>query len=339
MIEIKQHVPLQTLNTLNIQSSAQFFCKITSLNDVQQLLNHSEFKPTPKIILGGGSNILFTQDFGGLIIKNDIRGIEVILEDDDHVWLTVGAGENWHQFVLYCIEHGFAGIENLSLIPGTVGAAPIQNIGAYGVELESVFESLQALDLANGEVHNFTYQDCQFGYRNSVFKHELKNQFIITQVTFKLNKQADLQLDYGAIKETLAAMDINQPTIRDVSNAVIKIRQQKLPNPRELPNAGSFFKNPVISQADFEQLQQQHPTAPHYAQPNQHQKIPAAWLIDQCQLKGFKRNGAGISPNHALVIVNYSSNDGAVIQQLATYIQQQVQTKFNIKLETEVNII
>lgn len=339
MIEIQHNIPLQTFNTLNVQSLAQSFCEVTNMEDVGQLLSHSDLNTLPRLIIGGGSNILLTRDVEGLVIKNSILGREIILEDDAHVWITVGAGENWHQFVLYCIENNFAGIENLSLIPGTVGAAPIQNIGAYGVELESVFESLHAVELNTGEIHQFTHQQCQFGYRDSIFKQQLKNKFIITQVTFKLNKRPTLKLDYGNVKDTLDEMQIKQPTIKDVSNAIIHIRQQKLPDPHQLPNAGSFFKNPVITHSLFAHLQQLHPDMPYYAQANNHYKIPAAWLIDQCSLKGFKRDGVGVSPNHALILVNYSSHDGAAIQQLATHIQQQVHTQFNIALETEVNII
>lgn len=341
MNEIKKNAPLQAFNTFNVQSLAQFFCEVTNIDDIRQLLSHAELRTLPKLILGGGSNILLTQDVTGLVIKNAIYGKSIIRENDQHVWITVGAGEAWHPFVLYCIKHNFAGIENLSLIPGTVGAAPIQNIGAYGVELKSVFDSLHAIDLETTELRSFTNQECQLGYRDSIFKHTLKNKYIITHVTFKLNKEPVLTLDYGNIQTMLDAMHIKQPTIKDVSTAVIKIRQQKLPDPHQLPNAGSFFKNPIISQADFKKLQQQYSTMmiPHYVQPNQWYKIPAAWLIDQCQLKGLKQNGVGISPNHALVIVNYSCNSGATIQQFANHIQQLVYTKFGIQLETEVNII
>ncbi len=336
---MKLNYALKPYNTFNVQATAHYFCTIDTVLDVQELLRLARFAELPKLILGGGSNILFTQDYPGLVIKNNILGIEPIAEDDKHIWITVGAGENWHNFVRYCIHNHYAGVENLSLIPGTVGAAPIQNIGAYGVEVESVFESLQAIELSSGEIKQFTHADCQFGYRNSIFKHKLKNQYMISHVTLKLNKKAQLNTDYGDIQSRLREMQITHPTIEDVSQAVIHIRNQKLPNPQTLPNAGSFFKNPIISQNDFKTIHHKFPHIPHFNQPHDKIKIPAAWLIDQCQLKGMSENGVGISPHHALVIVNYSSQDGASIKKLSERIQQIVIDKFNIQLEPEVNII
>lgn len=335
---MKRHYPLQKHNTLRVKATADYFCTVCSVPSVQQLIVTPEYSSLPKLILGGGSNILFTRDFPGLIIKNDIHGIELIQESNEHVWLTIGGGENWHNLVLYCINRGYAGIENLSLIPGTVGAAPIQNIGAYGVEIESVLESLEAVNLTTGNIKTFSNKECQFGYRDSIFKRELKNQYIITHVTLKLNKQANLKTHYGEINSLLNEKNITQPTIKDISDIVIHIRNTKLPDPKTLPNAGSFFKNPIISADAFKQLKGKFPDIPHYHQNNK-TKIPAAWLIDQCKLKGFKQGNVGISPDHALVIVNYASDDGTHIKKLSETIQKIVADKFGIILKTEVNII
>lgn len=333
-MSIKTNQPLQKYNSFRVKALADYFIEVGSIDDLQSALPYN-----PKLVIGGGSNILLTQDFHGLVIKNNILGITPILEDDEHIWLTVSAGENWHQFVLYCLTHHYAGIENLSLIPGTVGAAPIQNIGAYGVELSSVFESLQAVDLNTGEIRQFTHQQCQFGYRDSIFKNSLKNRYCITHVTLKLSKKPKLNIEYGNIKHMLKAMHIDVPSITDVSNAVIKIRQSKLPDPAQLPNAGSFFKNPIITKDNFKTLQQQFPEIPHYPQADDQIKIPAGWLIEHCGLKGIKQNGVGTHPEQALIIVNYTASKGKEIQAFADYIQQQVQDKFNLQLNPEVNFI
>lgn len=330
---------LKALNTFHVDVTANYFTTVNSVQDAQSLLKQPELGQLTKLVLGGGSNILFTQDFPGLVIKNDIRGIDLILENDEYVWLTVGAGENWHPFVLHCIDNHYAGIENLSLIPGTVGAAPVQNIGAYGVELSSVLESLQAISLTDGSIRHFTNPECQFGYRDSIFKNTLKNKFLITYVTLKLQKNAKPITSYGAIDSTLAKQGITTPTIKNVSDAIITIRSQKLPDPAITPNAGSFFKNPIIKSTQFDALRAQFPDIPHYPQTNNQIKIPAAWLIDQCELKGYKDNGVGISPNHALVIVNYESTSGRNIYALSQMIQGRVAKKFQIQLETEVNIV
>jgi UDP-N-acetylmuramate dehydrogenase len=335
---MERNKQLQPFNTFNVQACANYFATVNSVQDAQTLLKNRDTNQLSKLVLGGGSNILFTQDFSGLVIRNKILGIEAILEDDNNIWLTIGAGENWHQFVLYCIAHNYAGIENLSLIPGTVGAAPVQNIGAYGAELESVFESLSAIDLITGDNRTFSQKQCQFGYRDSIFKKELKNKFLITHVTLKLSKHAHLNTTYGAVDSVLKDMKITQPSIADISKAVIQIRNQKLPNPETLPNAGSFFKNPIIELNHFEELKSNFPEIPSFPQPNQQIKIPAAWLIDHCNLKGFKENGVGISSDHALVLVNYNNPKGAAIQALSREVQDKVSKKFNVYLDTEVNI-
>lgn len=330
---------LQPHNTLNVKALARYFTQVRSIDELQHILANTHYRSLPKLILGGGSNILFTTNYPGLVIKNAIPGISLIQENDQYVWLKVGAGETWHHLVLYCLQNGYAGIENLSLIPGTVGAAPIQNIGAYGVEFESVLESLQAIDLFTHDRTSFNKQQCRLGYRDSIFKNEYKNKYMITDVTLKLNKTPYINISYHGIKNVLDKKGITHPTIRDISDAVIHIREQKLPDPKEYPNAGSFFKNPIISFAHFKKLKLQFPHLPQFTQANGDIKIPAAWLIEQCHLKGLRHNNAGVSPNHALIIVNYNNPSGQAILALSRHIQNTVQEKFGISLQTEVNII
>ena len=330
--------PLQPYNTLNVQAIAHYLADVQSLAELQSIIADTTYQNLPKLILGGGSNILFTQDYPGLVIKNSLRGITLIQEDDQHVWLKIAAGEPWHELVLYCLAQNYAGIENLSLIPGTVGAAPIQNIGAYGVELESVFDSLEALHLLTNEQHTFNKTECEFGYRDSVFKNKHKNSYIVTYVTLKLNKTPRINISYGGIKQALDKKGITEPSIHDVSNAVIEIRQQKLPDPKKLPNVGSFFKNPLVSHDIFQQLKTQFPDMPSFIQSNGEIKIPAAWLIEQSGLKGFRQQGVGVSDNHALVLINYNSPHGQAVLDLAQHIQQAVQDKFGVLIEPEVRI-
>jgi UDP-N-acetylmuramate dehydrogenase len=312
------------------------------VNNVEELLSvlkDEQFVSIPKMILGGGSNVLFTQDFQGLIIKNGLTGIQKVSEDADAVVLKVGAGENWHEFVLYAIDQGLGGIENLSLIPGTVGAAPMQNIGAYGVEVKDVFVSLEAINKETLEIEIFNVEDCKFGYRQSVFKNVFKDKYIITSVSFRLTKKYTLNTSYGAIEETLSDEGVSNPTIRDVSNAVIKIRQSKLPDPKEIGNAGSFFKNPVIDSLDHEGLKAEFPDIPGYELPGDEVKVPAAWLIQNCGWRGKRLGAIGVHENQALVLVNYGGGKGADLKKLAQDIQQSVADKFGIELEMEVNVI
>ena len=330
--------PLQPYNTLNVQAIAHYLADVQSVAELQSIIADATYQNLPKLILGGGSNILFTRDYPGLIIKNSLRGITLTQEDDQHVWLKIAAGEVWHELVLYCLTHNYAGIENLSLIPGTVGAAPIQNIGAYGVELESVFDSLEAIHLLTNEQHTFNKTDCEFGYRDSVFKNKHKNNYIVTYVTLKLNKTPHINISYGGIKQALDKKGITQPSIHDVSNAVIEIRQQKLPDPKKLPNVGSFFKNPIVPHANFQKLTAQFSDIPGFNQPNGDVKIPAAWLIEQCGLKGFRQHGVGVSDNHALVLINYDNPNGQAVLDLAQHIQKTVQNKFGVLIEPEVRI-
>lgn len=341
---IQENVSLQPYNTFGIDAKARYFVEITNIADLQALIRRKVYKEQEIFILGGGSNVLLTQDFEGLVIKMNIPGIEVVEENEELVRVRAGAGENWHQFVLYCITQGYGGIENLSLIPGTVGAAPMQNIGAYGVEIQDVFESLEAVHLTTGELKQFTHQECQFGYRDSIFKNTLKGKYVITHVTLRLNKQPVINTSYGAIEDTLKELRARQgykarPVIQEVSEAVIHIRQSKLPDPREIGNAGSFFKNPVVEAAKFEALQQQYAQVPGYQLPDGTVKVPAGWLIEQCGWKGKKVGNTGVHSKQALVLVNHGNAKGEEVWELAMQIKASVWEKFGIEISPEVNII
>ena len=305
---------------------------------MHQVLTSPVAAENETLILGGGSNILFTRDFEGLVIHNNIKGIEIIEEDDTSALVRVASGEVWQDFVEFALDHELGGVENLSLIPGTVGAAPIQNIGAYGVELKEVMVSLEAIEKATGRKQEFTNLECRFGYRDSIFKNELKDQFIITSVLFKLSKNADVNTSYGAINDVLEMKGIANPGIRDVSKAVIEIRQSKLPDPARIGNAGSFFKNPVVDKLDYEGLKTEFPEIPGYPAEST-VKIPAAWLIDQCGWKGYTRGNVGVHKNQPLVIVNYGGGTGAEIYDLAMEVRESVANKFGVGLEPEPRII
>ncbi|MDH5366078.1 MAG: UDP-N-acetylmuramate dehydrogenase [Cyclobacteriaceae bacterium] len=336
-MKILENISLKKLNTFGIDVIAKFYAEVSVENDIISLLNSESYNQNKHLILGGGSNILLTTDFDGIVIKNNIKGIKVIREDENNVWIKAYSGEIWHDFVLHCIAHNWGGIENLSLIPGTVGAAPMQNIGAYGVEIKDVFDSLTAIEKATGKLRLFNSNECKFGYRESIFKNELINQFIITSCTFKLTKKKHiLNVSYGAIKDTLGAA---QPSIKSISDAVIKIRQSKLPNPAEIGNSGSFFKNPTIHKTDFDQLKSKFKSMPGYQLPNNKVKIAAGWLIEQCGWKGKRFGEVGVHKKQALVLVNYGNGQGKSIAQLAQKIQKSVEEKFDIKLQTEVNFI
>lgn len=341
MLPIENHISLKSYNTFGLEAFARHWIDINSEADLQSLLRHSDYRSLPKLILGGGSNVLFTQDFDGMVIKMSIQGIEVIREDERHVWLAVGAGVNWHELVLYCVANELAGMENLSLIPGTAGAAPLQNIGAYGVEIEQIFDSLEAIDLATGDKRHFSHADCQFGYRESIFKHALKGRYIISQVTFRLDKQPTFHTSYGAIKETLDEMGVTSDTlsIRAISDAVIHIRQSKLPNPAEIGNAGSFFKNPEIPKTQFDQLKVQYPMMPGYPIGEATVKVPAGWLIEQGGWKGKRFGDAGVHTKQALVLVNYGEATGEAILAVARQVQDSISAQFGIQLTPEVNVI
>lgn len=336
------HYPLQSLNTFGIDAYAAQYAAIDSETALRSLLADPTLAAYPRLLLGGGSNMLLTQDFPGLVIHIQIKGIQQVSEDEDTITLQAGAGEVWHDLVMFTVANGWGGIENLSLIPGCVGAAPIQNIGAYGVELKDVFVYLDAVPLDGGPTRRFYPQDCHFGYRHSVFKQALRGQYAITQVALRLRKQ-DHQPDtsYGAIADELRAVGI-QPqdaTIAHVSAAVIRIRQSKLPNPADIGNAGSFFKNPEIPKSQYDTLKAAHPTMPAYTVSDTIMKVPAGWLIEQAGWKGKRLGNYGVHDKQALVLVNHGGAKGADILHLSTQIMTSIQNKFGITLEREVNII
>ncbi|MCH8317578.1 MAG: UDP-N-acetylmuramate dehydrogenase [Bacteroidetes bacterium] len=341
-MQIKSNFSLKTYNTFGIDAAAKLFAEVKDLTGLRSVITSQEYRSIPKLILGGGSNILFTGDFEGMVIKIAIKGMEVIKEDTSHVWVKAGAGEVWHDLVTYCIENNFAGIENLSLIPGLVGAAPIQNIGAYGVELKEVFEELQALSIEDGNEKIFTNAECVFSYRDSIFKNELKNKYVVTSVTLKLNKKPRLNVSYGAIKDKLKEMNV-ELSIRAIGEAVCQIRRSKLPDPAEIGNAGSFFKNPEIdpdvSGSLFAEIKKQYPDIVSYPLRNGNVKIPAGWLVEKSGWKGKRIGNTGTYKDHALVLVNYGKATGKEIKEAAMKIKDSVKKKFGIVLKNEVNVI
>ena len=341
MLNIRSHVSLKPYNTFGIDANARYLVDINHADDINTFRQLTDFVGIPKLILGGGSNLLLCHDFDGLVIKMTIQGIEISREDDTHVYLTVGAGVNWHELVLFCVQRGYAGMENLSLIPGTVGAAPMQNIGAYGVELEQVFHSLTAVHMLTGERRTFSHADCQFGYRESVFKRDLKGQYIITSVTFRLDKHSTFHTRYGAIQETLTDMGVSPDklSIKAISDAVIRIRRSKLPDPAQIGNAGSFFKNPEIPKSQFDALKSRFDALPGYPIGDDVVKIPAGWLIEQAGWKGYRSGDAGVHTNQALVLVNYGSATGQEILSLAKQVQNSVQETFGVTITPEVNVV
>jgi UDP-N-acetylmuramate dehydrogenase len=338
-MELKENYSLKSLNTFGLDVKTRWFTEVTDLSNLHEIILDPRFREMKKMILGGGSNVLFTDDFHGLIIRNCIEGIEEISKNDSEVVIKAGAGLNWHTFVLYTIENNFPGIENLSLIPGSVGAAPIQNIGAYGVELKNTLIELEAMNLSDGSMRKFMADECKFGYRDSIFKREAKNKFAITSVTFRFNKNAKLNTSYGAIEEELKTKHITNPTIRDVSNAVIAIRQSKLPDPNVIGNAGSFFKNPEIPLEQFNDLKEKYSGISGYTAANNKMKIAAGWLIEQCGWKGKRIGETGMHAKQALVLVNYGHASGMELITHAKHVMESVNEKFGVDLEMEVNVI
>ena len=340
---VNENISLKQYNTFGIAVAARYFAEFTTIDDLSELLEFNEQQVTnnniPALILGGGSNILFTKDVNGLVLKNNIAGIKIIKEDEHHVYVKVGAGENWHQFVLHCIKNNWAGVENLSLIPGNTGAAPRQNIGAYGVEVKDVFYSLEAYHIRDRKMVNFTLNDCEFGYRESVFKRRFKDEFVITDVTFRMNRIPDFNISYGAIGQELEKMGVKDLSLQAVSQAVINIRSSKLPDPAVIGNAGSFFKNPEIQNSKFKSLKEAFPGIVGYDLPNGNVKLAAGWLIEQAGWKGFRRGDAGCFEKQALVLVNYGNARGNEIFELSEDILQSVKEKFGVVLEREVNIV
>jgi UDP-N-acetylmuramate dehydrogenase len=342
-MRLQENFSLKKYNTFGIDVTAKYFANFKTADELQEA---SEFdipstgKPhTSTLILGGGSNILFTRSFDGLVLKNEIPGIEIINEDEKYAYVKAGAGENWHKLVMYCIEKNLGGMENLSLIPGSVGASPMQNIGAYGAEIKDVFQSLEAYHLQDKTMVNFDTSACEFGYRESVFKGKYKNQFVITSVTYRLSKKPQLNISYGAISQELESMGVHESSIKDVSQAVINIRSSKLPDPAQLGNAGSFFKNPEINNAQFHLLKEAYPGIVGYNLHNGNTKLAAGWMIEQCGWKGYRQGDAGCHSKQALVLVNYGNASGEQIYALSERIIESVLNKFGVMLSREVNMV
>ena len=338
MAIIQEQHSLKQLNTFGIDVKAKLYADITSSEDLSEVFSNPLVKENKLLILGGGSNMLFTKDYDGLVLKISIKGISVKAEGET-ILVTAGAGEVWDNLVKYCVAKGYAGIENLTLIPGTVGASPIQNIGAYGLEIKDVFESCTAFEIATGEIKTFRKADCEFAYRESVFKGRLKGKYIITSVTYRLSSTANVQTHYGAINAELERREIAEPTIADVSNVVAAIRVSKLPDPSTIGNAGSFFKNPIINQDVFENLLSNFPAMPHYPAPDGRVKLAAGWLIEQCNFKGMVHGNTGTWKNQALVLVNHGGATGHEVYRFSEKIINAVQQKFGVLLEREVNIL
>lgn len=337
-MELQENKSLKQYNTFGIDCKARLFVTVNTINELQEVLKENPNEN--KFFLGGGSNILLLQYVDALVIHLNLKGISITEETDDFVIIEAMAGENWHDFVLHCINHNYGGIENLSLIPGNIGTAPIQNIGAYGVELKDTFVNCKALHIESKEIKTFALEDCKFGYRDSIFKQDAKGKYVITSVQLKLTKKEhQIHTSYGVIQNVLEEKGIKNPTIKDISNAVIEIRQSKLPDPSKIGNSGSFFKNPVISCEAFKLFQKNHPEAPYYKVSDNKIKVPAGWLIEKTGLKGYRNGDAGVHIKQALVLVNYGNASGEEILEVAKKVQKTVLDQFQIKIEPEVNII
>ncbi len=336
---IEKNISLKSLNTFNIDVKAKYFTKINNTSELNELLTNPDYKLAKKLFIGGGSNILFTSDFDGIVIKLNNSEINILSETDENVTIKVDSGVEWDNFVKYCVDKGLSGIENLSLIPGNVGASPIQNIGAYGVEVKDLIESVNLILLENLESKSFNNLQCNFGYRNSIFKNELKNQFVITSVVFNISKKKELNLKYAPLLSYFSNKNESEITSKEIREAIIKIRTSKLPDPKIIGNAGSFFKNPVIPKEQFEKILEKYPDLSGYPENNSTIKISAGWLIEKCGLKGKRVGNVGIHENQALVIVNYGNATGNEILQFSKMVENEVKNKFNINLINEVNIL
>ena len=337
-MKIYDNFSLKKYNTFGIEAKAKQFVAVHTVAELKTVLEQHQHDK--KFILGGGSNMLLTQDIDALVIHVDLKGKRIVKEDDDFVWVESNAGEEWHEFVLWTIDQNFGGLENMSLIPGNVGTTPVQNIGAYGTEIKDTFVSCEAMHINTQTMKTFTKDACHFGYRESVFKQEAKDQYVITSVVFKLTKRNHkINTSYGDITAELAKNNIATPNLKDVSNAVIAIRQSKLPDPKELGNSGSFFKNPVISKSQFEKVQKNFPDVKFFEVSPSEVKVPAGWLIEHAGLKGYRKNDAGVHKNQALVLVNYGNASGQEILDLSRYVQKTVFDKYGIAIEAEVNVI
>lgn len=339
-MKLYENYPLKDITTFHARVFAKHYAEFASVDELKEILSLPQVKGKPFMILGGGSNVLFTGNYNGIIIRNIIKGIELEKEDNGDVYVKAGGGEKWHDFVMYCVSHNYGGVENLSLIPGTVGAGPIQNIGAYGAELKDTLYEVQAMNIHTLETRKFSNADCKFGYRESIFKGKEKGNYVILAVTLKLNKNPkNVNASYGTVSKELETMGITNPTIADVSKAVIKIRSSKLPDPAKLGNAGSFFKNPVIDNTQFEKLKEQFPHIVHFPAHDGHTKLAAGWLIEQCGWKGKRIGDTGVHKDQALVLVNYGDATGKEIYDLSTKVIESVKEKFGVVLEREVNMV
>lgn len=337
-MQIQHNFSLKKYNTFGIEAKAKLFVAVHSVDELKTILIKN--KSETKFILGGGSNMLLTQDIDALVIHIDLKGKKIIHEDEDFVWVESMAGENWHELVLWTINQNFGGFENMSLIPGNVGTTPVQNIGAYGTEIKDTFVSCEAMNILSQEIKVFDKEACHFGYRESVFKQEVKDQFIITSVVFKLTKHHHkINISYGDITKELEFKNVTNPTLKDISNAIIAIRQSKLPDPKVLGNSGSFFKNPIILKSEYEKIHALHPEMPHYVISETQVKVPAGWLIEKAGFKGKRYGDAGIHKNQALVLVNYGTATGQEILNVSKDIQATVLQEFGIVIEAEVNVI
>ena len=334
---VTNNFQLKQFNTFGIAAVAKHFAGFSSVEALCELLDR--FPSERKLFLGGGSNILFLQDYDGIVLKNNLKGISIAAQDQDHIYVKAKAGESWHELVTFCVDRNFGGIENLSLIPGNAGAAPMQNIGAYGVELADVFHELTAYDTIERKTVTFNSPDCAFGYRDSVFKKLYKNRFVILDITLRLDKKPVFNLTYKGLKQELDKYSAEDITIQLISSTVIRIRRSKLPDPSQIGNAGSFFKNPEIPGDQFQELRLSNPDIAAYKLDNGNYKVAAAWLIEQCGFKGFRRGDAGCHINQPLVLVNYGNASGKEIYDLSEDILQRVSVKFAIVLEREVNIV
>lgn len=338
-MRITENASLRPFHTFGVDAKARLFVQLESEEDILDFLENHGLKKDKTFVLGGGSNVLFTRDFYGTILRIENKGIEITGEDSEHVYVKAAAGEEWDELVNYAVSRGFGGLENLSLIPGSVGAAPIQNIGAYGVEQKDHFHSLEAVSIREQEKKTFNYQQCQFGYRDSIFKNEYARKFIVTSVTYRLDKKPVLHTEYGSILEELQRMKVKEPTVKDVSKAVINIRNLKLPDPLVTGNAGSFFKNPVVSKEIHDKLKEKHPDMVSFKVGEEQYKLAAGWLIEQCGWKGQCIGHASVHKNQALVLVNLGKAMGSEVIHLSRMIRMSVEDKYGVKLEYEVNIL
>jgi UDP-N-acetylmuramate dehydrogenase len=343
-MQVQENFPLRPYNSFGIDAAARYFATFSNVRQLTEAISNFKEK-APKMVLGGGSNILLTRDFDGFVLKNEVKGIDKVSENEENVYVKVGAGENWHQFVLQCIKNNWAGVENLSLIPGCVGASPMQNIGAYGVEIKDVFHELTAFHLQEKCNYTFSLKDCAFGYRESIFKHKYKDQFVILNVTFRLNKKPVYNTSYGAIEQELQNMGVKQLSIKAISQAVINIRSSKLPDPAVIGNAGSFFKNPSVSKEKYLSLKEQFDKIVGHENADGSIKLAAGWLIehtgptDAVSWQGYREGDAGVHEKQSLVLVNYGNANGQQLYELSERILQSVNDKFGVLLEREVNIL